>query len=210
MCLTQPNACSWGLPGCQAPNRWEHSRCCFSSGHHLYSLFSAPHFMLSQAQFQRRKSLLKQERLPSSAMVLHIRILGFDPTEWLFSVQTVMIHQNKTRIPLQIVMQGVLVWRQVPITAACNKLYIPMNGVRNSSPSSSLPQPRAALQHHLWTGVSNLAAVPTHSRCRWPTGHPQQQWFIYQWIMTLWLVSLEDCSLLKEGATWQSETEHKL
>lgn len=92
----------------------------FSSGHHFHSVFSAPHFMLSQAPFQRRKSVLKQERLPSSAMVLHIRILGFGSIEWLSSEQTIMIHQNKTRIPLQTVMQGVLVWRQVPTPAACN------------------------------------------------------------------------------------------
>lgn len=131
----------------------------FSSGHHFHSVFSAPHFMLSQAPFQRRKSVLKQERLPSSAMVLHIRILGFGSIEWLSSEQTIMIHQNKTRIPLQTVMQGVLVWRQVPTPAACN----PGMGCEKElsqlllAPASCSPAP------HLWTGVSNLAAVPTHS-----------------------------------------------
>lgn len=121
----------------------------FSSGHHLYSVFSAPHFMLSQVQFQRRKNVLKQERLPSSALVLHIRILGFCPTERLFSVQMVMIHQNKTRIPLQIVNK--VFWDEESMHySGLQQAVYPHEwvcGVRRSSPSSYLHQPRAA-QHH--------------------------------------------------------------
>lgn len=73
----------------------------FSSGNHLCSVFSAPHFTLSWAQFEGRNSVLRQQRLPSSAVDLHVRIRGFSPTGQLSSMRRVMIQQNKT-IPVQV------------------------------------------------------------------------------------------------------------
>lgn len=215
MCLAQSNACSWGLPGCQAPNRWDHSWCWVSLLGTICTLFSQHPISGCHKSNFRDEECAKAGEIAifcfgsthKNTGILSHWTAGFcangnDPPE-----------QNEN--PISVNKQGVLVWRKVRTTAACNKLYIPMNGCvvwGGALPALTCTiHPRVA-QHHpsSLNWGSCLAAVPTHSRCRWSTGRWLHQWFIFQWIMCLWLVSLDYWSLLKECATWQSETEHKL
>lgn len=126
MCFTQYNAWNWGFPGCQVPKRWEYSQCWVSPlGHHLCCFLSTP-CTSPWGRFQRRNSVVKQQRSPSAAMELHVRTWSHG-TDVLSASSDDPAGWNNGPRSDTVMYMGVPLERQLSTTAACKKWYIFMN-----------------------------------------------------------------------------------
>lgn len=104
-CLTQSNAYNRGLPGCQAPNRWEHSQCWVSlwAPFLLCFLSSSFHSVMSPVSKKEQYVIAAEISIFCySSICKGTRMWSHRSKYFLFSVQILMIQQNKTMDLVQI------------------------------------------------------------------------------------------------------------